>query len=85
MSSHLLFSAQKGDIIDVISMNATGVWEGRLNGKLGTFKFINVEVIPEQRVKKFSRVSRKACPSSVDELLCRIGLKEYTEVFVTNG
>lgn len=59
-----------------------------VNGKVGHFKFTNVEVIPDQEgkaLKKIERNSRKACPSTVDELLSRIGLKEYTSVFVLNG
>jgi SAM and SH3 domain-containing protein 1 len=87
---------QKGDIIDVLSMNASGVWKGCLNGRVGHFKFINVEVMPELKGgsgcggggkamnNKIDR-TRNACPSTVDELLSRIGLKEYTSVFVLNG
>lgn len=69
-------------------MNVSGVWKGSTNGKVGHFKFTNVEVMPDQEakpIKKMERNSRKACPSTVDELLSRIGLKEYTSVFVLNG
>lgn len=85
-----LIHAQKGDIIDVLSMNASGVWKGFLNGHVGHFKFINVEVIPELKGggkalnNKMDR-TRSTCPSTVDELLNRIGLREYTSVFVLNG
>lgn len=107
----LLGSQQKGDIIDVLSMNASGIWKGRCHGRIGHFKFINVEVLPEQRLK--SSNSKILCagglgmggvgavvgmgggasmrhassngPSSVEDLLFRIGLKEYTSVFVLNG
>lgn len=86
---------QKGDIIDVLSMNASGVWKGCHNGRVGHFKFINVEVMPELKggggcggggkaMNKMDR-TRNACPSTVDELLNRIGLREYTSVFVLNG
>lgn len=84
----LLLLQQAGDIIDVLSMNASGVWKGSVNGKTGYFRFSNVEVIPDQEgkaIKKLERNSRKARPSTVDELLARIGLKEYTSVFVLNG
>ncbi|XP_039970930.1 uncharacterized protein LOC120782628 [Bactrocera tryoni] len=102
---------KKGDIIDVLSMNASGIWKGRCHGRIGHFKFINVEVLPEQRLK--SSNSKILCagglgmggvggvvgmgggasmrhvssngPSSVEDLLFRIGLKEYTSVFVLNG
>lgn len=69
-------------------MNASGVWRGFLNGRMGHFKFINVEVLPDQKMKpnnKLGRNSRNSCPATVDELLLRIGLKEYTSVFVLNG
>jgi len=29
-------------------MNASGVWRGRCQGRLGNFKFINLEVLPEK-------------------------------------
>jgi len=35
----------RGDVIDIISMNASGVWRGHLNGQVGHFKFISVEVM----------------------------------------
>lgn len=81
-------SLQKGDIIEVMSMNASGIWRGRCHGRIGHFKFINVEVLPENRsrinnVKSANRMSNG--PASVEELLLRIGLKEYTSVFVLNG
>jgi hypothetical protein len=82
---------QKGDIIDVLSMNASGVWKGCSNGRVGHFKFIHVEVIPEQKglgkPMSNSKLDRtlNMCPSTVDELLSRINLREYTSVFVLNG
>ncbi|KAL9693907.1 hypothetical protein quinque_013192 [Culex quinquefasciatus] len=85
---------KKGDIIDVLAMNASGVWRGYANGRLGHFKFISVEVLPDHPVKPYLHSSGKligrsrlptSCPTSVEELLLRIGLKEYTSVFVLNG
>lgn len=71
-------------------MNASGVWRGRCHGRLGFFKFINVEVMPEQRCRNNlntinSRNAKNGGPVSVEDLLVRIGLKEYTSVFVLNG
>eukprot|EP00099_Drosophila_melanogaster_P028740 NP_732703.1 shal K[+] channel interacting protein, isoform B [Drosophila melanogaster] len=90
---------KKGDLIDVLSMNASGIWKGRCHGRVGHFKFINVEVLPEQRMKNSSSKtlaagsrlansgngSHNGGPCSVEDLLIRIGLKEYTSVFVLNG
>jgi hypothetical protein len=33
-------------------MNETGIWTGILNNKIGTFKFINVELIEDSLVTK---------------------------------
>ncbi|XP_043070967.1 uncharacterized protein LOC6567925 isoform X3 [Drosophila grimshawi] len=90
---------KKGELIDVLSMNASGIWKGRCHGRVGHFKFINVEVLPEQRMKNSSSKtlaptsrlansnngSGNSGPISVEDLLMRIGLKEYTSVFVLNG
>ncbi|XP_052865328.1 uncharacterized protein LOC128271740 [Anopheles cruzii] len=85
---------KKGDIIDVLSMNASGVWRGYANGRLGHFKFISVEVLPDLPTTAMKGYGGKlvsrhrlptSCPTSVEELLLRIGLKEYTSVFVLNG
>lgn len=83
----------------MLSMNASGIWKGRCHGRVGHFKFINVEVLPEQRMKNSSSKtlaagsrlansgngSHNGGPCSVEDLLIRIGLKEYTSVFVLNG
>ena len=29
-------------------MNASGLWRGRCQGKIGNFKFINVEILPSR-------------------------------------
>ncbi|XP_059218597.1 uncharacterized protein LOC106092734 [Stomoxys calcitrans] len=100
---------KKGDIIEVLSMNASGIWKGRCHGRVGHFKFINVEVLPDQRLKHSHsktltgltgkslsaamgagsgggrHLSNVNGPHSVEDLLMRIGLKEYTSVFVLNG
>jgi hypothetical protein len=70
-------------------MNASGVWKGFVNNRIGHFKFINVEVLPDHPVRN-SKSSGKSksmvyYPASVEELLTRIGMKEYTSVFVLNG
>lgn len=58
-----------------------GTWMGMLNGKVGTFKFIYVDVLIEEEVKpKKTRRRRKARqpkPTSVEELLDRINLKVH--------
>ncbi|KAM8915424.1 SAM and SH3 domain-containing protein 1-like isoform 2-T3 [Spinachia spinachia] len=80
---------KSGDVIDVISKPPMGTWMGMLNGKVGTFKFIYVDVVNEEEAKpKKTRRRRKARqpkPTSVEELLDRINLKEHLPTFLFNG
>ncbi|XP_016845914.1 uncharacterized protein LOC100124271 isoform X2 [Nasonia vitripennis] len=77
---------KKGDIIDVLQMNNTGLWKGMVHNRLGHFKFINVEIINERfpRRGKWSQ-KYKQKPGSVPELLQRMNLQEYISVFLLNG
>lgn len=56
-----------------------GTWMGLLNGKVGTFKFIYVDVLNEEPAKpkktRRRRRARQPKPTSVEELLDRINLK----------
>uniref|UniRef100_A0A096LW97 Sterile alpha motif domain-containing protein 5 n=1 Tax=Poecilia formosa TaxID=48698 RepID=A0A096LW97_POEFO len=77
-----------GDVIDIISKPPMGTWMGMLNGKVGTFKFIYVDVLNEEVKSKKMRRRRKARhpkPTSVEELLERINLKEHLPTFLFNG
>ncbi|KAH1012541.1 hypothetical protein HUJ05_011685 [Dendroctonus ponderosae] len=78
-----------GDIIDIVSMNPTGQGKGISQGKKGTFKYMNVELVSERTVKvkkdtKWYRIF-KGRPISVEDLLQKIGLSEYISVFILNG
>jgi SAM and SH3 domain-containing protein 1 len=74
---------KKGDIIDIISMNVSGNWKGFAHGRIGTFKFINVELIsaapgpigPVAAPRRSSRSHRTAKPQNVEELLRRVNLE----------
>ncbi|XP_031846211.1 uncharacterized protein LOC116432885 isoform X2 [Nomia melanderi] len=83
---------KKGDIIDVVQMNKSGLWKGILHNRIGHFKFINVEILndrvprrgePDGRGKWGQRYRQK--PGSVQELLQRMNLQEHIPVFVLNG
>uniref|UniRef100_A0A8C1DW42 SAM and SH3 domain containing 1a n=1 Tax=Cyprinus carpio carpio TaxID=630221 RepID=A0A8C1DW42_CYPCA len=81
---------KKGDVIDIISKPPMGTWMGLLNNKVGTFKFIYVDVLAEEEEKpkravRRRRKGRPPKPSSVEELLERIGLKEHMPTFLFNG
>ncbi|NWX13726.1 SASH1 protein, partial [Aegotheles bennettii] len=81
---------KKGDIIDIISKPPMGTWMGLLNNKVGTFKFIYVDVLNEEEEKpkrptRRRRKSRPLQPKSVEDLLDRINLKEHMPTFLFNG
>lgn len=73
---------QRGDVIDIISKPPMGTWMGLLNNKVGTFKFIYVDVLSEEEEKpkrpvRRRRKGRPPKPTSVEELLERINLKVH--------
>ncbi|KAK0098408.1 hypothetical protein PV326_008683 [Microctonus aethiopoides] len=82
---------KKGDVIDVVQMNTSGLWKGVVHNRVGHFKFINVEILNErvprrgepERSKWGQRYRQK--PGSVQELLQRMNLQEHIPVFVLNG
>ncbi|XP_034964682.2 SAM and SH3 domain-containing protein 1 isoform X1 [Zootoca vivipara] len=81
---------KKGDIIDIISKPPMGTWMGLLNNKVGTFKFIYVDVLHEEEEKpkrptRRRRKGRPPQPKSVEDLLDRINLKEHMPTFLFNG
>ncbi|XP_067097679.1 SAM and SH3 domain-containing protein 1-like [Osmerus mordax] len=81
---------KRGDVIDIISKPPMGTWMGLLNNKVGTFKFIYVDVLSEEEEKpkravRRRRKGRPPKPSSVEELLDRINLKEHMPTFLFNG
>ncbi|XP_047677766.1 SAM and SH3 domain-containing protein 1 isoform X2 [Tachysurus fulvidraco] len=81
---------KRGDVIDIISKPPMGTWMGLLNNKVGTFKFIYVDVLNDEDEKPKScvrkrRKGRPPKPSSVEELLERINLKEHMPTFLFNG
>ncbi|XP_069462769.1 SAM and SH3 domain-containing protein 1 isoform X4 [Ambystoma mexicanum] len=81
---------KKGDIIDIISKPPMGTWMGLLSNKVGTFKFIYVDVLTEveekpKRPTRRRRKGRPPKPHSVEDLLERINLKEHMPTFLFNG
>ncbi|XP_075399567.1 SAM domain-containing protein SAMSN-1 isoform X2 [Tenrec ecaudatus] len=80
---------KKGDIIDIICKTPMGMWSGMLNNKVGNFKFIYVDVISEEEIapKKIKphRGSKREKPKTLQELLERLHLQEYTSTLLLNG
>ena len=68
-------------------MNPSGLWRGRCQGRIGHFKFINVELLPDRHVFRSSEQRQKSVtsqrmqnsqdgpPKTVEDLLKRISLE----------
>lgn len=71
---------QKGDIIYIIEKPPVGTWTGKLNNKVGSFKFIYINILPEdsppqRRKSRNSKKQRgKSRPKTLEEVLDSIGL-----------
>uniref|UniRef100_A0A8B9GEA6 SAM and SH3 domain containing 3 n=1 Tax=Amazona collaria TaxID=241587 RepID=A0A8B9GEA6_9PSIT len=80
---------RKGDIIGIIEKPPVGTWTGLLNNRVGSFKFIYVDVIPEEaapaRKSRGSGRSKRLKPKTLHELLERINLQEHTSTLLLNG
>lgn len=78
-----------GDIINIIEKPPVGTWTGMLNNKVGSFKFIYVEVLPQEtetpKKVRTHRRSKKSQPSSLKELLERINMQEHIATLMLNG
>ena len=81
---HLNFYLQRGDTIEIIAMNPSGLWQGKSQGRIGHFKFINVELLPDRNTlrqqrrsasEKVPNYTNSGPPKTVEELLKRIGLE----------
>lgn len=78
----------KDDLIDIIAMNAGGLWRGRCRDRVGNFKFVNVEILPTRsrrrsRSRSLRRIKRK--PGTVAEVMKVLNMDEHLPVFVLNG
>uniref|UniRef100_A0A665WF20 SAM domain, SH3 domain and nuclear localisation signals 1b n=1 Tax=Echeneis naucrates TaxID=173247 RepID=A0A665WF20_ECHNA len=76
-----------GDVIDIIARPPMGIWKGMLNGRIGNFKFIYVDVLiagsPETpRHTQRHKVMHK---SAVQEVLKHLSLEEYSSSLQLNG
>ncbi|XP_065351181.1 uncharacterized protein LOC135946752 isoform X2 [Cloeon dipterum] len=85
---------KKDDIIDVISMNVSGNWKGYAHGRIGTFKYADIELIsvkpgligPALATKQPSaRGGKSGKPRNVEELLRKVNMETFTPHFVMNG
>uniref|UniRef100_A0A3P8S8S3 SAM and SH3 domain containing 3 n=1 Tax=Amphiprion percula TaxID=161767 RepID=A0A3P8S8S3_AMPPE len=82
---------QKGDIIHIIEKPPVGTWTGKLNNKVGSFKFIYVNLLPDEspptrRRRCNSKTNRaKTKPKTLEEVLDSIGLTELSSLLSMHG
>ncbi|KAL0973662.1 hypothetical protein UPYG_G00208040 [Umbra pygmaea] len=84
---------QKGDIIQIIEKDPVGTWTGKLNNRVGTFKFIYVNILPDESTppmrkrchSKFRTSKAKEKPQTLEEVLERISLTELGPLLSMHG
>ncbi|XP_007889924.1 SAM and SH3 domain-containing protein 3 [Callorhinchus milii] len=81
---------KKGDIIDIIEKPPVGTWTGLLKNKQGSFKFIYVDILPEEekqepRKSRIFNKNKRPKPKNLQELLNRINLQEHISTLLLNG
>ncbi|XP_056130808.1 SAM and SH3 domain-containing protein 3 [Lampris incognitus] len=82
---------QKGDIIHIIEKPPVGTWTGKLNNKVGSFKFIYVNILPDESPPvRRKRCNSKLCkakdrPNTLEEVLDSIGLTELSSLLSMHG
>ncbi|KAI3351599.1 hypothetical protein L3Q82_020438 [Scortum barcoo] len=82
---------QKGDIIHIIEKPPVGTWTGKLNNKVGSFKFIYVNLLPDESppTRRRHRNSKahpaKSKPKTLEEVLDSIGLTELSSLLSMHG
>ncbi|XP_051868405.1 SAM and SH3 domain-containing protein 1a isoform X2 [Pristis pectinata] len=81
---------KKGDVIDIISKPPGGTWMGLLNNKVGTFKFIYMDVVNDEvekpkRPRRRRRGGKHPKPQTVQELLQRFDLEQHMPTLLLNG
>ncbi|KAF1384924.1 hypothetical protein PFLUV_G00125240 [Perca fluviatilis] len=82
---------QKGDIIYIIEKPPVGTWTGKLNNKMGSFKFIYVNLLPDEsppaRRRHCNSKNRqsKSKPKTLEEVLDSIGLTELSSLLSMHG
>ena len=82
-------SFQAGDIIDILHMNPNGLWRGRCGDRVGQFKFVNVEMMPERnrsRCRSLRNRANKDRPiQNIYEVMRILDMPQYLPVLLLNG
>ena len=79
-----------GDMIGIISQHPSGIWTGESEGKVGRFKFINVEIVEtgmgtEWRGSVSEEGGSVTSVTSLSDLLATLELAHLTSKLVLNG
>lgn len=72
-----------GDLIGIISKHPSGQWMGECGGKVGRFKFINVEIVEGESVSVNSL--QGATVDNISDLLTKLNLSDLTSKLELNG
>ncbi|KAI9521995.1 hypothetical protein NQZ68_040627 [Dissostichus eleginoides] len=78
---------KEGDVIDIIAKPPMGIWTGMLNGRIGNFKFIYVEVLTEDSpdAHKETQTHELRQNSTVQEVLKCLNMEVYSSSFQQHG
>ena len=74
-------SLRVGDLIGIISQHPSGIWTGECEGKVGRFKFINVELVETDKDNHKEALT----VSSLSDLLHSLELAHLTSKLELNG
>ncbi|CAL8364276.1 unnamed protein product [Lota lota] len=76
-----------GDVIDVIARPTMGIWRGMLNGNIGSFKFVYVDVLEDRESEKYQshNLCSKSRPETLEELLKQHSLGECCSILRLHG
>ena len=72
-----------GDLIGIISKHPSGLWMGECDGKVGRFKFINVEIVEGESVSVNSL--QGSTVDNISDLLTKLNLSDLTSKLELNG
>ena len=72
-----------GDLVGIISKHPSGQWMGECGGKVGRFKFINVEIVEGESVTVNSL--NGSTVDNISDLLTKLNLSDLTSKLELNG
>ena len=72
-----------GDLVGIISKHPSGQWMGECGGKVGRFKFINVEIVEGESVSVNSL--QGSTVDNISDLLTKLNLSDLTSKLELNG